>query len=157
DLNTCLTDVLNLAGHQLRKADVKAVLTCTMDSALIYGEASQLKQAFFNLVLNAAQVVGTGGRLDIVIGTNQSGILTLPFSGVDASGVGHDFSQSLAGFLAGGAEARKAGLGLYLTKEILDAVGATIAFKASEGQGTALFVCLPVECRKGLNGLNYGN
>src|SRR5262249_1440987 len=26
DLNTCLTDVLNLAGHQLRKADVKAVL-----------------------------------------------------------------------------------------------------------------------------------
>src|SRR5262245_41335924 len=148
DLNMSLADVLNLAGHQLRKADVKAVLTCTMDSALIYAEASQLKQAFFNLVVDAAQLVGTGCRLHIVVAANQPGFLTLAFLGVDATGVGHDFSRSLAGFCSGAEEARTAGLGLYLAKEILDKVGATIEFTTS-GQGTALQVCLPVNPGKG--------
>jgi signal transduction histidine kinase len=146
DLNGLLAGVLNLGGHYLRKADVKAVLTCRIDSALIYGEAPQLKQAFFNLVLNASQQVGTGGRLEIVLdeSADRPGFLTLELWGTEVSGVGHDFSQSLALFFGASRETGIVGLGLSLARKILNEAGAEITSSTRGAGGAPLVMYLPV-------------
>jgi signal transduction histidine kinase len=141
-----LADSLDLVGHHLRKAEVKAGLTCRMIPPLVYGEAPQLRQAFFNLLLNAGQQVGTGGRLQVVIdeAADMPGFLGLALFGSDASGAGHDFSRSFAFFFAAQSETETAGIGLYLTRRILDEAGARITFAEAGEQGVGLRIYLPV-------------
>ena len=146
DLNNLIADSLSLVGHQLRKADVTADLTCRIHKPLIYGEASQLRQAFFNLLLNAGEGVGAGGRLQVVIdeAAGVPGFLMLAILGTEASGVGHDFSRSLGGLFAQQSETEAAGIGLHLTRKILADTGARILVGKSDEQGAPVMIQLPV-------------
>jgi K+-sensing histidine kinase KdpD len=144
DLNVLLADSLSLVGHHLRKSDVQAGLTCRIPKPLIYGEAPQLKQAFFNLLLNAGQRVGTGGRIQLVIheAAERPGDLEIVLLGTEASGVGHDFSASLRKGVAGPAET---GIGLHLARKILVEAGASICFTQIGERQPALVIQFPAK------------
>lgn len=143
DLKTLLTDSLDLVGHYLRRGDVKAGLTCRTSLPLIYGEAAQLRQAVFNLLLNAGEQVGNGGKLEIALDESPDApdFLRLEIWGTEMDGRGHDFSHSLAGFLAKGS--CTAAIGLSLAKDILRRGGAEIATLTGGSRGVALAVYLP--------------
>jgi PAS domain S-box-containing protein len=147
DLNVLMAEALARVGHHLRKSDVKADLTCRMPKPLIYGEASQLKQAFFNLLLNASQRVGTGGRLKLVIveAAELQGFVEIVLWGTDGTGVGLDFSTSLRGSLAGECEIAASGTGLHLTRKILVDAGARIRPAQAEEECSALVIQLPAK------------
>lgn len=144
EIEALLADSLDLVGHHLRRAGVKASLTCRITAPLIYGEAPQLRQAFFNLLLNAGQQIGSGGMLQLVVdeARDMSGCLSLELHGTEASGAGHDFSRSLA-FLFASNEIEPAGIGLSLAKTILDEAGARIV-PAGEGAQGAVTIRLPM-------------
>jgi PAS domain S-box-containing protein len=144
DLNTVIAESLSLVGHHLRKADVTSGLTCTIPKPLIYGEAAQLKQAFFNLLVNAGQRIGAGGRLQVVIDETgeMPGFLRLVLLGTEANGIGHDFSRSLREDLAND-ETEAFGIGLQLTRRILAEAGARICFSEGGEQGLGIVIYLP--------------
>jgi len=146
DLQSLLTQLLNLMEHHLRKAGVKSELTCGITTPLIYGEASQLKQAFFNLLINAGQKLEGGGLLEVVIAppSNQPESLAVEVSGIDASGRGHDYSLSLSGLLGEPKQIVELGMGLLLARDILDKAGARIGFGENRDSSVPLVVCLPV-------------
>jgi len=145
EIKALIEDSLNLVGHHLRKAEVKVDLTCRIIPPLVYGEAPQLRQAFFNLLLNTCQQVGPGGRLHIVIdeAAERPGFLGLVLLGTDASGLGHDFSGAFASFL-GQNETEALGTGLHLTKRILDGANAKMSFTKASDQGVGITIYLPV-------------
>src|SRR4029453_6223018 len=58
EIKALLPDSLFLVGHFLRRADVKASITCRTTPPLVYWEAPQLRQTVFHLLFNAAQQVG---------------------------------------------------------------------------------------------------
>ena len=146
EIKALLADSLDLVGHHLRKLNVKVHLTCRITPPLVYGEAPQLRQAFFNLLVNAGQQVGSGGSIQVVIdeAADIPGFLSLALLGTDASGLRHDFSRSFAVFLPARNETETVGIGLYLTKRILDDAGARITFTADEEQGVGIVIYLPV-------------
>ena len=96
--------MLVAGGSHLRKTEVTASLTCRIPTPLIYGEASQLKQAFFILLLNTGPRVGTGGSLRAIIDLAQKvpEFLELVLLGTDANGGRHDFRRSFREGLAVG-------------------------------------------------------
>lgn len=145
EIKALLSDSLVLVGHHLRRGNVKASITCRITPPLIYGEAAQLRQAFFNLLVNAAEQVGGGGRLHVVIdpGNEAPGFVGITFEGTDANEVAHDFSESLAAFISGG-EDETAGIGLHLAKSILEDVGGKTTPGTGE-QGKGLTVYLPIK------------
>ena len=147
DLQTLLTQLLNLTEHHLRKSGVKSDLTCGITTPLIYGEASQLKQAFFNLLINAGRKLEGGGLLKVVIAQppNQSDSLIVEVSGFDASGRGHDYSSSLSGLLSESKRIGELEMGLLLAKDILEKAGARIGFKGTRDSSIPLVVYLPVK------------
>jgi two-component system, NtrC family, sensor kinase len=147
DAKALLADTLSLAAHFFRKTNVLAELTCGMSPPLIYGEAPQLRQAFFSLLLNASQNVGIGGRLEIVIAESleMPGFLSVSVWGTGANGQGHDFSRSLGGVVENSSEVVNSGVGLSLAKHILDETGAIVTFDGSEERGIAIIVHLPVK------------
>jgi signal transduction histidine kinase len=147
DMKALLADALNLAAHYFRKEGMLAELTCGMSAPLIYGEAPKLRQMFFSLLLNASQNVGTGGRLELTIDEprDKPGFLSVSLWGVDATGLGHDFSQEFDGLRGEGKEAIESGVGLTLARHILDEAGAFVTFVESEDRGVAIVVHLPVK------------
>jgi signal transduction histidine kinase len=142
DLNALLAETLSLVGHNLRKSNVQAGLTCRIPKPLIYGEASQLKQAFFNLLLNAGQLVGTGGRIHLNIeeAAEMPGVPEIVLMGTEAPGVGHDFSAILTGDLA---KPEAPGIGLHLASKILREAGARICVSQTGQRSLALVIQWP--------------
>ena len=145
DIESLLAGSLNLAEHHLRKAGVRAELTCRISTPLIYGEASQYRQAFFNILVNAGRQVEGGGNLDVVIDQPPSmpDFLAVEVWGTEASARGHDFSHSLASLFGAPSEVVRSGVGLSLAKDILDNAGARIAFGEARENTIPLVVYVP--------------
>lgn len=147
DIKALIADALNLSAHYFRKTGVLTDLTCGMSLPLIYGEAPQMRQTFFSLLLNASQNVGTGGRLEIVIAESRDmpGFLSVSLRGTEATGRGHDFSRSFGGLLGDGSEVIKSSVGLSLARQVLDEVGAKVTFAESGDRGVPILVHLPMK------------
>ena len=152
DVKALLADVLSLAAHYFRKTEVTVQLTCGMGSPLIYGEAPQLRQAFFSLMLNASQSVGVGGHLEVVIAASHGmpEYLSVSLWGTEGSGQAHNFSRSFQSFVEGGNELVANGVGLSLAMQVLDAAGAMVAFEGSEVRGVPIVLHLPVRQSRSL-------
>ena len=146
DLKTLILSTLELASHHLRNADVKIGVTCVIQPPLIYGEAPQLKQAFFNLVVNAAGEIGSGGRMEILLeqARENCDFVTVAIRGNEASGTAHDFSTFVNWFSKPRAEDSSPGLGLSLLKQILDTSGARILSNESGEGGVSIVIHLPI-------------
>jgi len=147
EIKALLTETLDLVRHHLRRADVKACITCRITPPLIYGEAVQLRQAFFNLLLNGGQHVGNGGQLQVVIDedADRPGFLGLTLLGREANGIVHDFSSSFAFFLAPETVSEPPAIGLYLSKRILDEAGAKMTATEAGEEGVGLTIYLPMK------------
>jgi len=145
ELKSFLADSLELIGSHLRKADVKASLTCSAIPSLIYGDGPRLRQAIFNLLLNAGQHLGPGGKIEIAIeeSVDRPDLIPIFLSGTERGGQAHDFSKSFSSLLTSGRNREGIGMGLSLTKEILREFGASLDSTALEGQGVALVLHLP--------------
>ena len=143
DLRALLEQSMSLAGPHLRKTKVTASLTCRIPKPLIYGDASQLKQAFFILLLNIGPRVGTGGSLLAIIDMAQKvpDFLELVLLGTDANGVRHDFSTVFSEGLA--VEGEGTGIGLTLARKILADAGARISSSLAGEQASGLVIHLP--------------
>ncbi|HJZ67604.1 MAG TPA: histidine kinase dimerization/phospho-acceptor domain-containing protein [Blastocatellia bacterium] len=138
DLEPLLAGLLDLAASELRKLGVKATLTCRNSPALIYGEASQLRQALFNILLNAAQELGAGANLEIVIEElpDVQEFLTATVRGTGASGTESDLFSSVGRFLVDEDQTATPGLGLSLARQILRQAGASVG--CVKGGGIAI-------------------
>src|SRR5262249_1080458 len=83
-----LGDSLELMGSHLRKAGVRVTLSCKSTPPVIYGDGPRLRQAFFNLILNAGRRVGAGGQLELNIEQSPDlpGYITVMLTGADREG-----------------------------------------------------------------------
>ncbi|MFL6214272.1 MAG: histidine kinase dimerization/phospho-acceptor domain-containing protein [Blastocatellia bacterium] len=154
ELKGFLGDSLDLMGSHLRKASVRVVLDCKSAPPVIYGDGPRLRQAFFNLLLNAGRRLGAGGQLELIIEqpAEMPGFIGVQLLGVDREGRSQNYAESFAGFLSVERRWGAEDMGLALAKEILDDYGAKVAALPVDGRGVALVVYLP----KGAGGLVSG-
>jgi two-component system sensor histidine kinase FlrB len=113
--------------------------------AEIDGDANLLRQAFFNIALNALRAMNPGGRLRVTIGPAQHERRAVPVRFEDdGCGIAEEHLQKIfdAGFTTGSG----AGIGLAVTRKILRLHGAHIEVRSSLGAGTT------VECWFSLSG-----
>ncbi len=145
DLQSLLAESLALIDHQLRRTGLTASVTCRMKKPLIYGEASQLRLAVFNVLLNAGQSIGAGGSFQVVIdeAANKPGFVGLALLGIEAGGTAHDFSTSFAILLGAHSDTGRVGIGLHLARRILVDAGAVVLAAGGE-HGLGLMIYLPV-------------
>ncbi len=145
ELKSFLADSLELIGSHLRKLDVKAFLTSNTTPSLIYGDGPRLRQAIFNLLMNAGQHLGQGGEIEIAIeeSMDRPDLIPVFILGTEQGGQAHDFSKSFSSLLASGHNREGIGMGLSLTREILREFGASLDATAVTGRGVALALYLP--------------
>ncbi len=108
-------------------------------------DVSQMQHLIFNLIINATQVLGKGGRLELKLEKKASGIRLA----VSDNGPGVPLSISRKLFEPffshpRGDKSPQTGIGLAICQDIVQDHGGIIKVRSRLGQGTTFIVNLPV-------------
>ncbi|WP_129628917.1 two-component system sensor histidine kinase NtrB [Candidatus Oscillochloris fontis] len=142
DLNHLLRQVAQFTQRQLERAKVKLYLHLAERLPMITGQPDALRQVFLNLVLNAQQAMTEGGSIQITTHAKPTDRLCVIV--VQDTGVG--MSSEQLGRLFEPFQSKKAqgvGLGLYLSRQIIEQHTGHIDVKSRSGQGTSITIQFP--------------
>ena len=106
-------------------------------------DRQQICQVFINLIINAAQAMGKNGRIEIWVEQSDQNIV------VQFSDNGPGIPQEMLGtifepFVSTKGQSGGIGLGLYISKEIIESHGGNLLVKSTDGKGTCFTIQLPI-------------
>ena len=141
-----LEEVIGLVHAQAEQQGVKIRLQVSADNGSHFeADAEQIKTCFSNLVINAVQAMPQGGELNIAVSQTDS-IMKFEFQdtgiGIEAEPLEQIFEPYYSTKETG------IGLGLPLTKKLIEDHGGEIKVSSERGKGTTFIVTLPREARQ---------
>ncbi|HVY46873.1 MAG TPA: ATP-binding protein, partial [Minicystis sp.] len=133
-------ELVGFVRPELDKAGVTARVACEPDVPEIELDEAQLRQALLNLIRNAREAMPQGGELTVGVGATDEGVAIR----VDDEGPGipEDVRASIFDpFFT--TKQRGTGLGLAVTREIVEAHRGTIRCEPRAPHGTRFVIELP--------------
>jgi len=135
------------------RADVASVSVTTaidFETLEIYADTRRIKQVLLNLLSNSIKFTPKGGEVRIASSLNQAGAV---FISVTDNGIGMDEKEvttalSRFGQVDGGLDRKVqegTGLGLPLSKALMELHSGTLEITSKKGQGTSVTVIFPQE------------
>ena len=141
DLNEIVKKTLSLLNIMTRRFELN--LELTQPEVPVFVEAQLTQQVLFNLVKNACQAMGETGRLTIsTIGHESSAILSVADTG---PGIPAELRPKIFDyFFTTKSVDEGTGLGLSMSRNIIEKLGGRIEFDSEMGVGTVFRVVLPL-------------
>ncbi|MDP3964235.1 MAG: PAS domain-containing sensor histidine kinase [bacterium] len=139
---------------QSRKLSLKTEFESELPS--IMADSNLIRIIFQNLLTNAVKYTPARGRVSIALsrrGASIIGIVSDTGIGIPSYQQDKVFSKLFRGDNVIKRNKQGTGLGLYMVKSILDAVGGKIRFVSQEGKGTTFTLTLPVDGIKMKSGI----
>jgi signal transduction histidine kinase len=137
-LNPILERVVRVASHQV---DAR-IETALRELPPVLAAPQELEQVFLNLVLNAGQATGSGGRIRIETSVDGKGVEAL----VEDDGEGippENLSRIFDPFFTTKPQGEGTGLGLAISYQIVRRHGGEITVASERGKRTLFCVRLP--------------
>jgi signal transduction histidine kinase len=148
-LNELIEELGLLVRHKLKNQNIRLTRVLEPDLPAVMGAATQLEQAFLNLILNAAEAMPEGGDLTIKSRRVRSqrggaGPMHVAVEFTD-TGQGMSEEQRRRAFTSvfRTTKAKGTGLGLAIVARIVEAHHGKIKIRSRAGQGTTVTVFLP--------------
>lgn len=139
-LNDLLTELLDLLAPQADRASIRLRRSLAPALPRIQADASLLRGAVLNLLVNAQQAMPKGGEIEVATEANgRHAVLTVRDTGEGIAPENVDKIFNLYFSTKPGGT----GLGLPMAKRIVEEHGGTIAVESRPGQGTQFTVRLP--------------
>ena len=136
-----LREVLEIAKPQLEKSKIQVAQLLPIDVPEVYVDRALLKQAVFNLVLNATEAMPEGGQLRLVL--SRRGEMAEITVGDTGNGIPPENRQKVFQLFfttrPGGS-----GIGLASTFRIVQLHNGSIDFTSEVGRGTTFRIELPL-------------
>lgn len=150
DLNELVAELSLLVRHKLSNQGVKLVRTLQPDLPTVMGDATQLEQAFLNLILNAAEAMPEGGTLSITTraarpttDNTKPASVTVEFTD-DGEGMSEEQQRRAFGSVLSTTKAKGTGLGLAIVGRTIETHGGSVKIKSQIGRGTTFEITFPV-------------
>ncbi|MDW8392702.1 MAG: ATP-binding protein [Chitinophagales bacterium] len=140
DVNAVLQSAASLHRDQ-ETADL--LVHAHAPRSIVVADRQQLLRVFSNLILNAIQAIPPqrAGRIDLTTQNQDNSIVVT----VTDNGIGIDPADANRVFVPNfTTKSSGAGLGLAISKGIVESIGGTISFRSEPGVGTTFFVRLPL-------------
>lgn len=116
----------------------------------VHGDKEKLKQVYLNLLYNAIHHTGPGGKITVHIDMKDSEFLIAvqdTGSGIADEDISKIFDRFYRGKNNRSSKTKGSGLGLSISKEIIQAHGGSIWVKSKLGEGSTFFFTIPVNCK----------
>ena len=142
---TDLVDLVSDVADTYRRSAAEAgiAVTFTGDTALpdVVIDPVRIREVVTNLVVNAMRAMPDGGDLDLAVDRGQDGwTVTVTDSG---SGMAPDEVARVFDRFTKGTNSNGTGLGLTISRDLVQAHGGTISLESVPGDGTVATVHLP--------------
>ncbi len=142
-INNIIREVVMLVESeaQIRKLDLS--LATETDMPHILGDGEQLKQVFLNIIKNAFEVLDDGGKIYLQTSWDgQEGLVKVAVRDTGPGIDGQTINNMFIPFFT--TKEKGTGLGMFLSKQIIDNHGGRIEVESEPGKGTTVTVLLPV-------------
>lgn len=144
DLNGIVEDtVLFMEHHLTRFKNVSVDISRNTAAVVVMADRIHIQQVLVNLINNAAQAMPGGGMIKIATGIrDDSGFIAVidEGTGIDKDIMGKIFEP----FFTTKPRGEGTGLGLSLSKRLMEANGGSIEVETQTGKGTTFRVLLPL-------------
>jgi two-component system NtrC family sensor kinase len=151
DVADLLRTTASLAANQIKLSGAKIALDVAPNLPAVHGDKQSLSQVFVNLLLNALDAVGKGGRVRIIAehGRDQGWVQVRVSD--DGHGIPpHVLPNVFDPFFTTKPRGKGSGLGLSVSLGIVRQHGGDIRVESAPGRGTTFFVLLPAAMVPGL-------
>ncbi len=146
DVAAVLSNVLILIRDRAQQGKLKVELVVQPVMAPVVADERKLKQIVLNLVTNAVKFTKPGGRVTVTAAQDETG-LTLAVADTGIGIAKEDLAKVFAEFhqihSSGEARFEGTGLGLALTKALVELHGGRISLQSEAGMGSTFTVWLP--------------
>ncbi len=138
DLNQAVENALEALGPKNQNIDINLDLGTSL--AHVSAAPAPLKQCIINLLKNGLEAMPESGTLSITTSMNQEYVvLTISDTGI---GIPADIRDQLfSPFFS--TKGKSTGLGLAMTRKIMDDIGGEVGMTSTEGQGSTFTLLLP--------------
>ena len=144
DLNHVLQEVMYFLKYEALKRSIKIVEDFDFRLPPIAADANRLKQIFINLVMNAFQAMEGGGSLLLRTSSSEERFASVQVADTGSGIPQKTLSRIFEPFYTTKKTAKGTGLGLFITKKIVESFSGTISVESSEGEGTCFTITFPV-------------
>jgi signal transduction histidine kinase len=144
NLNSLVDELCLLVRHKLANQGVKLVRDLQADLPLAPGDATQLEQAFLNLILNAAEAMPEGGSLTIKTTALASAQVAVSFKDT-GGGMSREQQQRAFKTVLATTKAKGTGIGLAIVGRIVETHHGQISISSRPGRGTTMRITLPAQ------------
>jgi two-component system NtrC family sensor kinase len=141
DVNRVVDDVLPLVQHSLRPRGIR-LLAVREARQRVPGNAFDLQQVLVNLIVNAANAVADGGRIEVRTRDWESGGVVIAVAD-DGVGIPEDQIKNIFDPFFTGSPQRGVGLGLSVSYGLVRRHGGRITVASRLGAGSTFEVWLP--------------
>ncbi len=141
DVGEIVSEACEFVRRELLKHGVDIALDIDEGLPVVLADEAQIKQALFNLLRNAREASGQGGRVEVTVRRATGGGVDVAVRD-DGPGIPDEARPRIfEPFFT--TKHQGTGLGLAITRQIIEAHGGSIACTAAEGGGTRFWIHLP--------------
>jgi two-component system NtrC family sensor kinase len=142
DVRVVAEETIALVRFEAKKRLVDVEMTADAKLRPILSDESQIRQVLLNLLLNAIQAIDGRGHVMLHLAPDRGGVRIEVED--DGRGIEAKFLPTMfEPFTSSRPDARGSGLGLFISKVIIDQFGGSIAATSRLGQGTRFTVWIP--------------
>lgn len=142
DLSELADEAIELVNKEASNKDVEIIRETDTLLSTIWSTPSKLRQVLINLLTNAIHATDSGGKITIIlkgIGEKIALIVRDTGSGVPKENMKNIFEP----FFSTKPPGEGTGLGLFVTRGIIEKLGGTIDVESKLGYGTSFYIKLP--------------
>lgn len=142
DLADLLEESLVLLKREAKNKNVDIEENINDDAKVIFSDPYQLRQVMINLITNAIHATEKGGRITLGLkAIDGSVLLTIADSGCGIPP--ENLDKIFEPFFTTKSPGKGTGLGLFVTRSIVERLGGEISVDSQLGQGTSFSITLP--------------
>lgn len=141
-LKVLVDEAVELVHRQAINKNIEIIQKIEPNLDNLWSEPYQIRQVLINLLTNAIHATGSGGSITIALKNADDQInMTLCDTGVGIPA--ENLKKIFEPFFSTKAPGEGTGLGLFVTRGIIEKLGGKIEVKSKVGHGTAFHVTLP--------------
>jgi two-component system, NtrC family, sensor kinase len=144
DLEELAEESLELVRRAALNKNIETALACDLKKPVIWTDPYRLRQVLLNLLTNAIHATPEGGRISITIRvTSEDAHIEVRDTGCGIPK--ENLAKIFEPFFSTKGAGEGTGMGLYVSRGIIEKLGGRIRVESRVGKGAVFFVTLPLK------------